>query len=142
MSSLLEQARARAAARRERQMTITLSELDMELLCDVPTDSVTVERLQDAARRIDKGKAVAAHFARALVANQTREIRIAGELLMVDDQPVCFRDLELQRELGVPDAKSAVVALLGADGDIISVAASLLDEGGFSDSDGVESGPI
>ena len=133
MASLLERARERAAARRKRQLTITLDGLGIELMCDVPTDLGQVEKMQAAAKSIDKGKALGANFSRALVANQTREIRIDGELLMVDGEPVVFRDPELQRELGVPDAKSAVVELIGADGDILEVATELMVEAGFAD---------
>ena len=39
----------------------------------------------------------------------------------VDGDPVGFRDPELWPELGVSDAKSAVVELIGADGDILAV---------------------
>ena len=53
--------------------------------------------------------------------------------MMVDGEPVVFRDPELQRELGVPDAKSAVVELIGADGDILEVATELMVEAGFAD---------
>ena len=135
MASLLEQARARAAARRERQVTITIPELDIELLCDVPTDSFAIERMQKAAAKIDKGRGTATHFARALVAAQTREIRISGELVEVDGDPVGFRDPELWPELGVSDAKSAVVELVGADGDILAVASELMTEAGFGADD-------
>ena len=135
MATLLEQARARATARRERQTEIDLPELLVTLVCDVPTDMAAVERLQAEAKTFDKGKAKATHFARALVASQTREIRVTGEVLRVDGEPVCFRDPELQQELGVPDAKSAVVALLGGDGDIINVAMQLMEEAGLSGED-------
>ena len=133
MSSLLEQARARAAARRSRQVTIGLDELAIELLCDVPTDLAAVEKMQAAARGIDK-KAPAAHFARALVAAQTVEIRIAGETVTIDGQPVAFRDPELQRDFGA-DAKGCVQELLGADGDILTVANRLMTEAGFAGDD-------
>ena len=98
MASLLEQARARAAARRERQVTITLPELELDLVCDVPTDMAVVERMQSEAKKFDKGQARATHFARALVAAQTREIRISGELVEVDGEVVGFRDPELWPE--------------------------------------------
>lgn len=135
MASLLEQARARAAARRERQVTVTLPELELDLICDVPTDMAVVERMQSEAKKFDKGQARATHFARALVAAQTREIRIGGEPLQVDGEEVAFRDPELWPEIGVHDAKSAVVELLGADGDILSVAAELMTEAGFGADD-------
>lgn len=135
MSTLLEQARARAAARRERQTEIDLPELLITLVCDVPTDLTAVERLQAEAKTFDKGKARNTHFARALVAAQTREIRVAGEVLKVDGEPMAFRDPELQRDLGVPDAKAAVVELLGGDGDIINVAMQLMEEAGLSGED-------
>lgn len=133
MSSLLEQARARAAARRSRQVTISLDELAIELLCDVPTDLAAVEKMQAAARAIDK-KAPAAHFARALVAAQTAEIRIAGEVVRIDGQPVGFRDPELQSDFGT-DAKGCVQELIGADGDILTVANELMSEAGFAGDD-------
>ena len=135
MASLLEQARARAAARRERQVTITLPELELDLACDVPTDMAVVERMQSEAKKFDKGQARATHFARALGAAQTREIRISGELVEVDGDPVGFRDPELWPELGVSDAKSAVVELVGADGDILAVASELMAEAGFGADD-------
>lgn len=136
MTSLLEQARARAAARRERQVTITIPELGLDLVCDVPTDMAVVERMQNEAKKFDKGQARATHFARALVASQTREIRIDGELLTVDGEPVAFRDPELWPELpGASDAKSAVVELVGADGDILAVASELMTEAGFGADD-------
>lgn len=136
MPSLLEQARARAAARRSRQVTIGLDELAIELLCDVPTDLAAVEKIRADAKRFDKGKAVMTHFSRALVAAQTVEIRIAGELVRVDGEPVSFRDPELWPELQAVDAKSAVTALLGADGDIVYVAGRLMNEAGLSVEDG------
>jgi len=135
MASLLEQARARAAARRERQVTITLPELELDLVCDVPTDMAVVERMQSEAKKFDKGQARATHFARALVAAQTREIRISGELVEVDGDPVGFRDPELWPELGVSDAKSAVIELIGSDGDILFVASDLMAEAGFGADD-------
>ena len=138
MASLLEQARARAAARRERQVTITLPELELDLVCDVPTDSFAIERLQKAAARVDKGRGTATHFARALIASQTREIRIGGETVMVDGEVVGFNDPELWPELGVSDAKSAVVALVGTDADTLTIATELMTEAGFVDRDGDE----
>ena len=87
MSSLLEQARARAAARRERQITVSLPELGIDLVCDVPTDMAVVERMQNEAKKFDKGRAQATHFARALVAAQTREIHIDGQVAEVDGEP-------------------------------------------------------
>lgn len=135
MASLLEQARARAAARRERQVTITLPELDLDLVCDVPTDSFAVERLQKAAQKIDKGRGTATHFARALVASQTREIRIAGEVVTVDGEPVGFNDPELWPELDVADAKGAVMALVGTDADVLTIATELMTEAGFTGRD-------
>lgn len=142
MSSLLEQARERAAARRARRVSIDLPDLEMELICDVPTDGTEVARMQDAAKRADKGRASGVHFARALVANQVQEIRIGGLPLEVDGQPVCFRDLELQRELKVPDAKSAVVALIGSDGDIANVMLTLMEAGNLSTENTLEADPI
>lgn len=130
MASLLERARERARERRERQVTIPIHELSMELVCDVPTDMASVERLQNAAKSIDR-KAAATHFARALVANQVREIRIDGETLLIDGEPVAFRDPALQRDLGT-DAKGAVTALIGADGDVLAVASELMDTAGFT----------
>ena len=50
MASLLERARERAAARRKRQLTITLDGLGIELMCDVPTDLGQVEKMQAAAK--------------------------------------------------------------------------------------------
>lgn len=135
MSSLLEQARARAAARRSRQVTISLDELAIELLCDVPTDTTKVETMRADARKFDKGKAVMTHFSRALVAAQTREIRIAGEPVVVDGETVAFRDPELWPQLQVSDAKSAVVELIGADGDIINAAGQLMAEAGLTAED-------
>lgn len=135
MSSLLEQARARAAARRERQVTITLPELDLDLVCDVPTDSFAVERLQKAAQKIDKGRGTATHFARALVASQTREIRIGGEVVTVDGEAVGFNDPELWPELDVADAKGAVMALVGTDADVLTIATELMTEAGFTGRD-------
>lgn len=135
MSSLLEQARARAAARRERQVTITLPELDLDLVCDVPTDSFAVERLQKAAQKIDKGRGTATHFARALIANQCREIRIGGEVVTVDGEPVGFNDPELWPELDVADAKGAVMALVGTDADVLTIATELMTEAGFTGRD-------
>lgn len=131
MSSLLEQARARAAARRERQVAVSLPELGIDLVCDVPTDMAAVERMQNEAKKFDKGRAQATHFARALVAAQTREVRIDGQVVEVDGDPVAFRDPEMWPELGVADAKSAVVELIGADGDILSIASELMNEAGF-----------
>ena len=131
MDSLLEQARKRAAARRERQVTISIPDLAMDLRCDVPTDMAVVERMQNEAKSFDRGKAQATHFARALVAAQTREIRIGGEPVRIGGDVVAFRDPELQAELAVPDAKSAVTELIGADGDVLSVASQLMDEAGF-----------
>ena len=131
MASLLEQARARAAARRERQVTITLPELELDLVCDVPTDSFAIERLQKAAARIDKGRGTATHFARALIASQVREILIGGETVTVDGETVGFNDPELWPELGAADAKSAVVELVGTDADQLTVATELMTEGGF-----------
>ena len=98
--------------------------------------------MQDAAKRVDKGRAQGVHFARALVANQVREIRIAGVVLEVDGQPVCFRDLELQRELKVADAKGAVVELIGSDGDISNVMLTLMDAGKLSTENDLEADPI
>lgn len=138
MASLLEQARARAAARRERQVTITLPELELDLVCDVPTDSFAIERLQKAAARVDKGRGTATHFARALVAAQTREIRIGGEVVEVNGEPVAFNDPELWPELGVADAKGAVVELIGTDADALTIATELMTEAGFVDRDGDE----
>lgn len=142
MSSLLEQARARAAARRERQVTITLPELDLDLVCDVPTDSFAIERLQKAAAKIDKGRGTATHFARALIANQCREIRIGGEVVTVDGEAVGFNDPELWAELDVADAKSAVVALVGTDADALTVATELMTEAGFAGRDEDDEDPI
>lgn len=131
MSSLLEQARARAAARRERQITVSLPELGIDLVCDVPTDMAVVERMQNEAKKFDKGRAQATHFARALVASQTREIHIDGQVAEVDGDPAAFNDPETWRMLNVADAKSAVVELIGADGDILSIASELMNEAGF-----------
>jgi len=141
-SSLLQQAKARAEARRNRQVSVPLPDIGMELVCDVPTDLTAIERMREAAKRVDKGRAMAGHFSRALVANQTREIRIDGELLTIDGVPVAFRDIELQREIGVADAKSAVVDLIGSDGDISNVVQVLLEEAGFGDPEGMEADPI
>ncbi len=141
MASLLEQARARAAARRERQVTITLPELELDLVCDVPTDSFAIERLQKAAARVDKGRGTATHFARALIASQTREIRIGGETVMVDGEVVGFNDPELWPELQVSDAKSAVVALVGTDADVLTVATELMTEAGFTGRDDDDEDP-
>ena len=135
MSSLLEQARARAAARRERQVTISLPELDLDLVCDVPTDSFAVERLQKAAAKIDKGRGTATHFARALIANQCREIRIGGEVVEVDGAPAAFNEPGLWAELGVADAKAAVVELVGTDADALTIATELMTEAGFTGRD-------
>ena len=135
MASLLEQARARAAARRERQVTITIPELEMDLLCNVPTDMASIEKMQSAAKAVDKGRAMATNFARALVAAQTVEIRIDGELVTVDGEPVSFRDPELWPDLGVADPKSAVVELIGADGDVLMIASELMTEAGFARDD-------
>ncbi len=140
-STLIQQVKARAAARRTRQVSVPLPELGMELVCDVPTDMAAIERLREAAKKVDKGKAPAANFSRALLANQTGEIRIDGEVLTIDGAPVSFRDLDLQRELGVPDAKSAVVDLIGSDGDISRIVGVLLEEAGFADDD-IEADPI
>ena len=131
MSSLLEQARARAAARRERQITISLPELGIDLVCDVPTDMAVVERMQKEAKKFDKGRAQATHFARALVAAQTREIHIDGQVAEVDGEPAAFNDPETWRMLNVADAKAAVVELIGADGDILSIASELMNEAGL-----------
>ena len=138
MASLLEQARARAAARRERQVTITLPELELDLVCDVPTDSFAIERMQKAAAKIDKGRGTATHFARAMVAAQTREIRIGGAVVEVNGEPVAFNDPELWPELGVADAKGAVVELIGTDADALAIATELMTEAGFVDRDGDE----
>lgn len=138
MASLLEQARARAAARRERQVTIALPELELALVCDVPTDSFAIERMQKAAAKIDKGRGTATHFARALVAAQTREIRIGGAVVEVNGEPVAFNDPELWPELGVADAKGAVVELIGTDADALAIATELMTEAGFVDRDGDE----
>lgn len=107
----------------------------MDLLCNVPTDMAAIEKLQAAAKTIDKGRAQATHFARALVASQTVEIRIGGELVAVDGEPVSFRDPELWPELDVADAKSAVVELIGTDGDVLTIAAELMSEAGFGGDD-------
>lgn len=138
MASLLEQARARAAARRERQVTITIPELELDLVCDVPTDSFAIERMQKAAAKIDKGSGTATHFARAMVAAQTREIRIGGAVVEVNGEPVAFNDPELWPELGVADAKGAVVELIGTDADALAIATELMTEAGFVDRDGDE----
>jgi len=138
VASLLEQARARAAARRERQVTITLPELELDLVCDVPTDSFAIERMQKAAAKIDKGRGTATHFARAMVAAQTREIRIGGAVVEVNGEPVAFNDPELWPELGVADAKGAVVELIGTDADALAIATELMTEAGFVDRDGDE----
>lgn len=138
MASLLEQARARAAARRERQVTVTLPELELDLVCDVPTDSFAIERMQKAAAKIDKGRGTATHFARAMVAAQTREIRIGGAVVEVNGEPVAFNDPELWPELGVADAKGAVVELIGTDADALAIATELMTEAGFVDRDGDE----
>lgn len=139
--TLLDKARERAAARRTRQVSVPLPDIGMELVCDVPTDLGAIERMREAAQKVDKGKAPASNFSRALVANQTREIRIDGEVLTIDGDKVVFRDLELQRALGVADAKSAVVDLIGSDGDISNVVQVLLEEAGFGD-EGIEADPI
>lgn len=131
MSTLLEQARARAAARRERQTTIIIPELDIELLCDVPTDSFAVEEMQKAATKVNKGKGSATHFARALIAAQTRRITIGGQAVEVDGEPVGFNDPGLWAELGAADAKGAVVELLGTDADAITIGTELMREAGF-----------
>lgn len=141
MSSLLEQARARAAARRERQVTISLPELDLELVCDVPTDSFAVERLQRAASKVDKGRGTATHFARALIANQTREIRIGGKVVEVDGVPAGFNEPGLWAEVGVADAKSAVVELVGTDADALVIATELMTEAGFTGRDDEDADP-
>jgi hypothetical protein len=137
MATLLEQARARAAARRERQVTISLPELDLDLVCDVPTDAFVVERLQKAAQKVDKGRGTATHFARALVATQTREIRIGGQPVTVDGETVGFNDPDLWPELGpdITDPKAAVVALVGTDADVLTVATELMSEAGFTGRD-------
>jgi hypothetical protein len=94
-----------------------------------------VEKMQAAAKSVDKGKATATHFARALVAAQTVEIRIDGKVVDVAGEPVSFRDPELWPEVGAADAKGAVVALIGADGDILSIASELMTEAGFGSDD-------
>lgn len=142
MASILDEARERAAARRRRQVSIEIPDLEMELICDVPTDGLAVARMQAAARKMDRGQAEGVHFARALVANQVQEIRIGGVTLEVDGAPVNFRDLELQRELQASDGKSAVVALIGADGDIIDVMATLMEAAGLSTDNALEADPI
>lgn len=99
------------------------------LLCDVPTDLPAYERKLAAAK---KGKAPIANLQRAVVAEQVREIRYGDVVVEVDGEPVCFRDPALWRDLGVPDAKSAVVALLGSDGDIADVFNTLMEAGGLA----------
>lgn len=141
MSTLLEQARARAAARRERQVTITIPELDLDLVCDVPTDALSNERLQAAAKKIDKGRGWTTHYARALVAAQTREIRIGGQPVEVGGEPVAFTDPELWPEVGATDAKSAVMALIGTDADVLTIATELMTEAGFTGRDDGDEDP-
>ena len=129
--SLLDQAKARAAARRARRHTVSLDELAIELVCDVPTNFEDIEKLQAAAKAINR-KAWVAHYARALVAAQTREIRIAGELVADSSGlPLAFNDPELWPRLDVLTAKDAVIALIGSDGDILDVSKELVAEGGF-----------
>ena len=65
--------------------------------------------------------APATHFARALVAAQTREIRIGGEVVEVNGEPVAFNDPSCGRSW-VADAKGAVVELIGTDADALTIA--------------------
>jgi hypothetical protein len=69
------------------------------------------------------------------------EIRIGGEVVTVDGEPVVFSDPELWPELDVADAKGAVVALLGLDADILKVAGELMTEAGFVPQDSGDEDP-
>ncbi len=56
----------------------------------------------------------------------------------VNGEPVAFNDPELWPELGVADAKGAVVELIGTDADALTIATELMTEAGFVDRDGDE----
>lgn len=132
--TILQAAMSRAQARLHRSVTVTVDD-HLTLVCDLPTNGLEVERLKAAAERLDKGRATGTNFARALVALCTASIEIDGSPVVLDDEVVSFRDPPLWRALGVSTSKDAVVALIGADGDIARVAARLMEEGGWGESD-------
>ena len=66
---------------------------------------------------------------------QGAEIRIGGEVVTVDGEPVGFNDPELWPELDVADAKGAVMALVGTDADVLTIATELMTEAGFTGRD-------
>ena len=137
MASLLEQARARAAARRERQVTITIPELDIDLACDVPTDSFAIERMQKPRPRSTRAVAPQPispapwsprRPARSASAARSWRSTASGGV----QRPRAGRVGCGRREAG------AVVELIGTDADALTIATELMTEAGFVDRDGDE----
>lgn len=132
MASLLEEMKARAAARAKRTIRLANPEdAGQVFICRVPTDGMEYDRIQKAAEREKKGSEV--HLVRAVVAAYVESIEDGGRVLEIDGTPVNFRDPELQNALQVASAKDAVVALIGSDGIIASLAKSLVQEAGYMD---------
>ena len=132
MASLLEDMKARAAARAKRTIRLPNPEDQGQVfVCRVPTDGMELDRLHKAAAREKQGAET--HLARAVVAACVESIEDGGRVLEVDGLVVNFRDPELQNALQVANAKEAVVALIGSDGIIAAMAKHLIEEAGYAD---------
>lgn len=132
LQSILDKAKADAAALAERLVELESPDLDMRLVCAVPSNGLQVEGLMSRAEKRGVGKNT--RFNRALLAAQVREIHKCGVLIEGEDgEPLRFSDPELWRGLGVHDASEAVVAMIGSDIEIGRLAGEL---GASGDGDG------
>ena len=124
LDTILAAAKARAEALTAETVTIEVDELDIAITAHVPSNGLMVESM--AA----KAKKSGTKMARALVAAQTRSITVAGELLVNPDtgDPLRFNDPAIWPKLEVSNASDAVVALLGSDLIIATVAKQLMDD--------------
>lgn len=132
--SLLNAALSRARAARDRRIDVYLESMGLWLTCRVPADGRELERLQNAAARVEKGAVRGTEFNRAVVATFTEIIRVDGlELTDDDGNTVAFNDPKLWKMCGpeVQDSKSCVVAILGTDGAIANAAQQLIEYGGY-----------
>lgn len=142
--SIAEQMKAELAARKASKAKVIELRHDsvpeLTITCRVPSDG---EEIADLAQRADKrakGNGTGTvWFNRLIIARFTTAIEWHGKRLEDEDGTVwTFASRQTQDLVGAPDAGQAVAEIFGSDAYISSIAARLMNSGGFGNDDAVE----